>query len=152
MSFIRLLCFAILICSSLLFAQSSAAPSKPPQAPEKPAATAPKEETHLSAAEAEELFKSLDDIMQFASQDSGLPIRSPIKRELGDRDQVVKYIQQKMEEDQDTKRFERTELVLKKFGMLPLDFQLKPFLLKLLREQVRSEERRVGKECRTLCA
>src|SRR5260221_3816019 len=98
--------------------------------------SASKEDTHLSPAEAEELFKSMDEIMKFASDDSGLPIRSPIKRELGDRDQVVKYIQQKMEEDEDTKRFERTELVLKKFGMLPLDFQLKPFLLKLLREQV----------------
>lgn len=95
-----------------------------------------KEEKRLSADEAEELFKSMDDIMKFASQDTGLAIHAPVKRELGNRDQVVEYIQRKMEEDEDTKRFERTELVLKKFGMLPVEFQLKPFLLKLLREQV----------------
>jgi hypothetical protein len=119
----------------LFYSITAACQSSPPSTGEKGVETAPKE-THLSAAEAEELFKSLDDIMKFASDDSGLPIRSSIKRELGDRDQVVKYIQQKMEEDEDTKRFERTELVLKKFGMLPVDFQLRPFLLKLLREQV----------------
>src|SRR5205085_4322327 len=34
------------------------------------------------------------------------------------------------------KRFERTELVLKKFGLLPRDFALRPFMIKLLRDQV----------------
>lgn len=99
-------------------------------------ADAAKPDTHLTPAEAEELFRSVDDIMKFCSEDTGLPIKSPIKRELGNRDQVVQYITQKMEDDPDTKKFERTEIVLKKFGMLPLDFQLKPFLIKLLREQV----------------
>src|SRR5438445_3608285 len=131
MSSIRSLVLSALLFLVPAFPQTSSTPAKPGSP-----ANGAKEETHLSPAEAEELFKSLDDIMQFASQDSGLPIRSQIKRELGNRDQVVQYIQQKMEEDEDTKRFERTELVLKKFGMLPLDFQLKPFLLKLLREQV----------------
>jgi len=99
-------------------------------------ADTPKPDTHLTPAEAEDLFRSMDDIMKFCSEDTGLPIKRPIKRELGNRDQVVQYITQKMEEDPDTKKFERTEIVLKKFGMLPLDFQLKPFLIKLLREQV----------------
>src|ERR1041385_5996807 len=130
MSSIRFICLVLFLAVPLL-AQT---PSKP--APSDKPANATRPDNHLSPAEAEELFKSLDDLMQFASQDSGLPIKSKIKRELGDRDQVVKYIQEKMEEDEDTKRFERTELVLKKFGMLPLDFQLKLFLLKLLREQV----------------
>src|SRR4051812_15352909 len=77
-------------------------PSKPsPPTSDRPTDAVAKPDTHLSAAEAEELFKSLDDVMQFASQDSGLPIKSKIKRELGDRDQVVKYIQEKMEEDED---------------------------------------------------
>src|SRR3954470_18372415 len=133
MSSIRPLCFFLLFFGSSLLAQTPAKPSS--AASDKPA-TAEKSDTHLSPAEADELFKSLDDIMKFASDDSGLPMRSPIKRELGNRDQVVQYIQQKMEEDEDTKRFERTELVLKKFGMLPFEFQLQPFLLKLLREQV----------------
>ena len=121
----------------LLLATASAqtAPNSQP-APQKPATTTTDKDTHLSPAEADELFKSMDDIMKFSSDDSGLPIHSQIKRELNTRDQVVQYIQQKMEEDPDTKRFERTEIVLKKFGLLPLDFQLKPFMLKLLREQV----------------
>jgi hypothetical protein len=133
MSFIRPLCFAVLFFLSSVVAQT---PAKPPSQTPSKATASVKQDTHLSPAEADELFRSMDDIMKFASDDTGLPIKSPIKRELGSRDQVVQYIQQKMEEDPDTKRFERTEIVLKKFGMLPLDFQLKPFLLKLLREQV----------------
>src|ERR1700757_5036233 len=94
--------FAVLLFISLssAFAQTSAPATTQQPAP----STTAKEETHLSPAEAEELFKSLDDIMKFASEDSGLPMKSTIKRELGNRDEVVKYIQQKMEEDEDTKR------------------------------------------------
>ncbi len=143
MSFLRRLALSLSLLCISSFGQTAAKPAPDnSQSSQKSAlqapktAETPKPDTHLSPAEAEELFRSMDDIMKFCSQDTGLPIKSPIKRELGNRDQVVQYIQQKMEDDPDTKRFERTEIVLKKFGMLPLDFQLKPFLVKLLREQV----------------
>jgi hypothetical protein len=41
-----------------------------------------------------------------------------------------------MVKDEDAQRLQRSELVLKKFGLLPPDFNLKKFLLGLLREQV----------------
>ena len=41
-----------------------------------------------------------------------------------------------MAEDEGTKRMERAELVLKKFGLLDRDFHLRTFLLSLLTEQV----------------
>ena len=99
-------------------------------------ATPPEAEQKISPKEAEELFRSVDEILQFASKDTSLPIKQPVKRTLTSRDQVVAYITKHMSEDEDAQRLRRSELVLKKFGLLPRDFDLQTFLLALLREQV----------------
>jgi hypothetical protein len=113
------------------------------QTPQTPAATtdeshkpAAAQEQKISPREAEELFRSVDEILQFASKDTGLPIKQVVKRQLVGRDQVVGYLQKSMAEDKDAKRLQRSELVLKKFGLLPRDFNLQTFLVALLREQV----------------
>src|SRR5437879_541232 len=97
---------------------------------------APAVEPRIYAKEEEELFKSVDEILKFASQDMNLPIKESVKRELATREHVQSYVEEKLAEDEDQKRFERTELVLKKFGLLPREFELRPFMLSLLREQV----------------
>jgi hypothetical protein len=43
---------------------------------------------------------------------------------------------ERFDEDEDAKRMQRSEIVLKKFGLLDRDFNLKPFLLALLKEQI----------------
>ncbi|HKR95438.1 MAG TPA: hypothetical protein VJW55_08760, partial [Candidatus Angelobacter sp.] len=97
----------------------------------------PEEKEHkISPAEAKELFQSVDEILSFASQDTGLPIKKKVKRAIISREQVEKYIGEKFENDADRIRFERSELVQKKFGLLPRDFDLHSFLIKLLKEQV----------------
>jgi hypothetical protein len=132
-------------------AQSPSKPAPPPtaQPPEKEKSTgdigitvqdASKSqkpaETRISPKEAEELFKSIDEILEFASNDTGLPIKLSVKREMATREQVTKYVEERLAEDEDQKRLERTELVLKKFGLLPHKFELRPFMLTLLREQI----------------
>lgn len=93
-------------------------------------------ETHITPAQAKELFGSVDTIMQFASEDSKLPIKHKVKRRLTTRAAVVAYLEKKMHDDKDARRLERSSLVLKKFGMLDQDFQLQPFLVSLLKEQI----------------
>jgi hypothetical protein len=93
-------------------------------------------ETIVSPKEAKELFRSVDEILQFASQDTGLPIEHKVKRRLTKRDEVQSYIQKSMKDDKDAKRLERSSAVLKKFGLLPRDFDLPKFLVTMLREQV----------------
>ncbi len=93
-------------------------------------------EHKISSKEAEELFRSVDEILKFASKDTGLAIRHEVKRRLTRRDEVVAYIEKHMAEDEDAQRLRRSELVLKKFGLLPRDFNLQTFLVALLREQV----------------
>jgi hypothetical protein len=96
----------------------------------------PPGETRISPQEAEELFRSVDQIIKFSSQDTGLPVLHPVKRQLISRDQLTAYLEKHMEEDKDAQRLKRSELVLKKFGLLPRDFDLHSFLIALLREQV----------------
>src|SRR5208282_3844903 len=76
-------------------------------------------ETVISPQEGKELFRSVDDILQFASQDTGLPIEHKVKRRLTKRDEVQAYIKKSMKDDKDAKRLERSSEVLKKFGLLP---------------------------------
>ncbi|HTX40708.1 MAG TPA: hypothetical protein VMD25_02680 [Acidobacteriaceae bacterium] len=112
-----------------------AAPAQAPGSAQQPSApSAP--ETHITPAQAKELFASVGQILQFASNDTKLPIRHQVKSRLTTRAEVDKYLLEKMNDDKDAKRMEREEIVLKKFGLLDADFQLRPFLVKLLDEQI----------------
>lgn len=120
--------------------QAPAAPSPSPQnSPPAPAhvdidTTTP---THtLTPEEAKDLLESVDEILHFASTDTLLPVKHSVKKAIVSREHVAKYLNDKMESDADRIRFERSELVLKKFGLLPRDFDLHSFLIKLLTEQV----------------
>src|SRR5216684_6274718 len=127
---------ALLIMLLLGLGYHCVAQQVPPPQTSSPPATEPSEETKISPQEAKELFRSVDEILKFASNDSGLPIHHDVKRRLTSRDEVVAYIQRHMAEDEDAQRLRRSELVLKKFGLLPCDFNLQTFLVALLREQV----------------
>jgi len=94
------------------------------------------QESTMSSKEAKELFRSVDEILRFASQDTDLPIKREVKRKLANRDEVQSYIQKSIKDDKDAKRLERSSAVLKKFGLLPRNFDLPSFLVAMLREQV----------------
>lgn len=92
--------------------------------------------THITPEQAKQLFSLVDDLLQFSSQETGLPIKSTVKRQLTSRAAVESYLKEKFDEDEGAKRLQRGEIVLKKFGLLDHDFNLKPFLLALLKEQI----------------
>ena len=118
-----------------LFAYASDSKQTKP-APGAGSASVPAEEKKISPREAEELFRSIDEIANFSSKDTGLPVKGEIKRRLINRDEVVAYLTKHMNEDEDSKRLQRSALVLKKFGLIPRDFDLGKFLVSLLKEQV----------------
>jgi len=118
-------------------ATQSVPPAQPSTTPSHRLEIEPVETVHqITAAEAKELFRSVDEILHFASKDTGLPIKKKVKRTIVSRPQVEKYIGDKFKDDADRIRFERSELVEKKFGLLPRTFDLHSFLIKLLTEQV----------------
>jgi hypothetical protein len=94
------------------------------------------QETIVSPKQARELFNSVDEILKFAHDDTRLPIKHEVKPRLVKRDEVESYILKNMKEDKDAQRLERSEVVLKKFGLLPRSFDLRNFLVTMLREQV----------------
>src|SRR5437764_10624667 len=141
------LLFVLLLCACLAAAQNpQPSPQKPPSQPKhvepekQPSSRSQQDEPEkdhiITPAEAKELFQSVDEIIQFASKDTLLPLKHPVKKAMVDRVGVEKYVGEKFKDDADRIRFERSELVLKKFGLLPRTFNLHDFLIKLLGEQV----------------
>ena len=141
--------FLALLLVSWGFAQAPAPPpatqqtqpSATEQEKEKPGSQADTKadtqpQSKITPQQAEELFRDVDTILDFASKDTSLPKKHDVKRRLASRDEVVSYLKKNMAEDKDVQRLRRTELVLKKFGLLPKDFDLQTFLVTLLEEQV----------------
>ena len=122
--------FAFLAASYVAYAGQTA----PPPTGQKPAQS--EAQAPMTKEQAKELFRSVDEILSFASSDTKLPIEHTVKRKLISRDEVNHYLREKFDEDEGAKRMERSEIVLKKFGLLDRDFHLRPFLLSLLTEQI----------------
>jgi hypothetical protein len=101
-----------------------------------PTGDQPKAGSRISPEQARQLFSLVDQLIKFSSEETGLPIKSQVKRQITTRTAVESYLDQKFNEDQSAKRLQRDEIVLKKFGLLDRDFILKPFLLALLKEQI----------------
>ena len=115
--------------------QVPATPHPATQEPPKPPPAKEKEEVKITPRQAEELFHSVDEILAFDSKQTGLPIKKEVKRKLTSREEVVSYLTKHMN-DEDTRRLRRSELVLKKFGLVPRDFDLGKLMVALLRENV----------------
>ena len=119
-------------------ATAARAQSSQPDTPPAKHQTSPakKPDTLITAQQAKELFASVDQILQFDSHDSGLPIDHAVKRKLTSRADVQKYLESQLKNGKSAKRMLRSGIVLKKFGLLPQNFDLGPFMVKLLKEQI----------------
>jgi hypothetical protein len=115
-------------------AQSPGASQRQPSEQPQHAKTPAKQHT-ITPAEAAELFRSVEEITAFVSTATGLPQKRAIKRQIARRDTVEKLIRDRMTEDDNLERFQRSEAVLKKFGLIPRDFDLQDFLIRLMKEQ-----------------
>ena len=112
-------------------AQEAGAAQAPP-----PASAPPQVAPPMTREQRKQLLDSVDTMLEFVSQDTALPIRQQVKRKLLSRDEVHRFLRKKLNDDESAKRLKRSELVLKKFGLLPRDFDLESFLVTLLTEQV----------------
>lgn len=90
----------------------------------------------LTKAEERKILSLSDAVFAFASKDTGLPIEHPVKKIFVSREQVNRDLRKRFDEDKGNRKMQQSELVLKKFGLLDRDFQLRPFLLSLLTEQI----------------
>jgi hypothetical protein len=76
------------------------------------------------------LFSSVDKVFEFASEDTGFARRSSIKKKLVGQADIEKFTKDRLARAEFSQRFARAELTMKKFGLLPRDFNLREFLVK----------------------
>lgn len=88
------------------------------------------EEVKMTDADAKRLFESVDTIFDFASEDSGMPKHSTVKRRMVSKADVQKYVQGNLAKEEYAQRFVQAEMSMKKLGFVPRDFNLKEFLTK----------------------
>jgi hypothetical protein len=82
-------------------------------------------QVQISTEDGVRLFKEVDTITQFSSQDSGLPKLAPVKRKLIGRAEAEKHFRNEGEDEtQRQRRLDQTTVVLQKFGMLPANFEI----------------------------
>jgi hypothetical protein len=138
--FIPSILFSVLFgLSAPVLAQRTAPTAQAPSgsaAQAKPPAAGNSDATHITPEQAKQLFDLVDVLMKFSSDETGLPIKATVKRTLTTRAAVESYLEEKFNDDQSAKRLQRDEIVLKKFGLLDHDFDLKPFMLILLKDQI----------------
>ena len=94
------------------------------------------EDTKITPEEAKKLFSAVDRIAAFASEDSGFPQRSTIKRQLVSPEEVETSARARMAKEEYSERVARSELTMKKFGLLPREFNLKEFMIKVQRKEL----------------
>jgi hypothetical protein len=93
-------------------------------------------EVKMSDEDAKELFKSVDTIFEFASEDTGFPRRAVVKRRMIGQSDLEKSTRERLAKPEFAQRFERAELVMKKIGLLPRDFNLREFVVKANPQQI----------------
>ena len=123
-------------CAGIAQAQSSTADGKvtpPVLLSGSPTVTV---DSVLTLDQEKTLLADEDQILHFVSKDTHLAIHKPVKCKFISREAVATELRKKFDQDKGAKRMERSELVLKKFGLLDQSFKMRPFLLSLLTEQI----------------
>jgi hypothetical protein len=87
-------------------------------------------EVQMSDEDAKDLFRSVDKIVAFAAEDTGFPTRAPVKRRLVSSAEVEKYTRDQQAKEEHAQRIARSEMTMKKFGLLPREFNLREFVVK----------------------
>jgi hypothetical protein len=99
-----------------------------PQGKLNAAAPAPARDAAVIAA-TEEVLKETSELRQ-------LSVVRPVKSGTQNRNQIEKYILGNLERNSTPQELRSTELAFKRLGLVPADFELRSFLVKLLTEQV----------------
>jgi hypothetical protein len=87
-------------------------------------------DVRMTEAEGKELFRSVDKVFDFASEDTGFAKHSAVKKAVVGQADIEKFTKNRLARAEYSQRFARSELTMKKFGLLPRDFDLKEFLVK----------------------
>jgi hypothetical protein len=88
-----------------------------------------------NVAEDKKLFGDIDSITAELSKISGLEMRHKVQYDLISKDQVKQFLEERIKEQVKPEEIRVQELTLKKFGLVPPNFDLKKTTVDLLSEQ-----------------
>jgi hypothetical protein len=77
-----------------------------------------------------------DEVLAQVSALTKLSVRSPLKKSLRSREEIRAYVLRRMKEDKSKEERYAAERTAVAFGLVPKDFQMEPFLIDLLTEQI----------------
>lgn len=89
----------------------------------------------LAAEKPDGLFAEVDSIVKELSEITGLKMLRPVPHEMMSRDQLRRFIENKIKEQVKPEEIRAEETALKLFGFLPPDFNLERATIELLTEQ-----------------
>jgi hypothetical protein len=119
---------AVMVATIALLARHSAgAPSTP--GPQRPAVASSATRNAAVVATTSEVLKETSEIRK-------LPILRPVKSSAQSRTEIERMLIKGLNEQMTTAEMHATEVVLRKFGLAPSTFEYRPFIIKLLTEQV----------------
>ena len=77
-----------------------------------------------------------EEVLRETSEIRKLPVLRPVKSGAQSRAEIERMLVQNLDQESTPAEMHASELTLRKFGLVPADFQLRPFIIKLLTEQV----------------
>ncbi len=128
---IRLQAAALVAAVLILAALLPAAPAVFAQSQSGAAAVASAREARNAA-----VVEATKEVLAETSELRQLPIQRAVKSGTQSRDQIQRFLVKNMEEDSSPAEMHSSEVALKKLGLVPQDFELRPFIISLLTEQV----------------
>jgi hypothetical protein len=94
--------------------------------------------SHISAApqsSSQQLLGQADEVLQQMSELTGLPIKSPLKKQIISRAEVEKYLADNVRVEMTPQEIHIQEATLQAFGLVSPDFNLEKFLISFYTEQ-----------------
>src|SRR6202044_1170734 len=79
-------------------------PAGQPQSQSAPSGSKSKPPTHITPEQAKQLFAMVDVLLKFSSDETGLPIKDNVKRQMTTRAAVESYLEEKFNDDEGAKR------------------------------------------------
>jgi hypothetical protein len=82
------------------------------------------------------VLSATDEVLKVVSRLRGLAVLQPVKSGLKTHDEIEQSVVKDLDENTKPEEFEATSKILTKLGLIPRGFQLRDYMVKLLREQV----------------
>jgi len=93
------------------------------------------QEPATQQASLQSLLAQADDVLREMSQLTGLPIKGPLKKQVVNRSEVTKYLEENLHEEMTPAEIHAQEALVRALGLVPQDFSLERFLVAFYTEQ-----------------